>query len=117
MEETKEQVQEQTNSTVKSRSAKKTNEQVQQTTVEVQQEKKEQRIYVGPGSVQLNQYTVVENEFPFHIQELIDKCPTIEKLFVPVTKFTEIEPKVGKKGTLEHRDYQKVVDFLNGKGE
>lgn len=107
---------EQTSTTKTKASNKNIAPEVQVEIVEVSP-KKEQLIYIGPGSVQLNQYTVIENEFPLHIKELITKCPEIEKLFVPVTKFTNIEPRVAKKGTLEHRHYQKVVDFLSGKGE
>ena len=83
--------------------------------VEIQSPKVEQRIYIGPNMLQLTSYTVVESDFPLHIKELFKKCPSVEKLFVPVAELTIAEPRTKKSGTMEHRHYRKVLEFINGK--
>lgn len=74
-----------------------------------------QRIYLGPNILGLPTYTVVETEFPQHIKGFIKDCPEIEKLFVPINEMAKVEKRVKEKGTLEHRWYQKVKDYKNGK--
>lgn len=78
-----------------------------------------QRIYVGPGSIELQRYAVVEKEYPVHIAELVKKCPAIDKLFVPIANFTAVEQKIAKTGTLENKKFQEVAEFLakSRKGE
>lgn len=76
-------------------------------------EKPTQRIYVGPGSAELQRYVVVEKEFPVHIAELVEKCPAIDKLFVPIANFVEVEKKISKNGTLENKKFHEVAEFLN----
>lgn len=81
--------------------------------------KPEQLIYIGPSLLEITTYTVVKNGYPSHIQGLIKNCPSVQKLFVPVDKFTSLEPKTKQKGTLEYRYYNDVIDYIkNGrKGE
>jgi len=71
-----------------------------------------QRIYIGPNTLQLAKYTVIEGEMPVHIQSLAKKCPSIEKLFVPVEKFTALELKTKTKGSIEYRRFQDVLDYF-----
>lgn len=71
-----------------------------------------QRIYVGPGSIELQRYVVVESEYPVHIAELVEKCPAIDKLFVPIANFTAVEQKIAKTGSLENKKFQEVAEFL-----
>lgn len=71
-----------------------------------------QRIYVGPGSVELQRYVVVEKEYPAHIAELVEKCPAIDKLFVPIANFAAVEKKIGKNGTLENKKFHEIAEFL-----
>ena len=71
-----------------------------------------QLIYIGPNMLQLTAYTVIESDVPVHIQSLIEKCPSIEKLFVPIEKFTALEPKAKTKGTIEHRHFQNVLEYI-----
>lgn len=71
-----------------------------------------QRIYVGPGSIELQRYVVVENEYPAHFAELVEKCPAIDRLFVPITNFATVEQKIAKVGTLENKKFQEVAEFL-----
>ena len=78
-----------------------------------------QKIYVGPNLLGLPTYTVVESDFTEHINGFIEKCPEIEKLFVPIAEMANTEQRAKIKGTLEHRHYQKVMAFKidGGKGE
>lgn len=70
-----------------------------------------QKIYVGPNILGLPKYTVIETEFTAHIKGFIEKCPSIEKLFVPILDMAEIESRTKEKGTLEYRHYQNVATF------
>ena len=73
-----------------------------------------QRIYVGPNLLALPTYTVVEAEFTPHHKELIEKCPSIGELFVPIADMANVESRAKTKGTLEHRHYNKVIAYRNG---
>lgn len=72
------------------------------------------RIYVGPPSLQITKYTVLESDFPPHLQPLVEQCPDVAKLFVPIADLQTAEARIAKKGTLEHRAYNNVVEFLKG---
>ena len=82
-------------------------------------EKKElpQRIYVGPNLLELQKYTVMEDGFTPHVEELIKKCPSIKKLFVPIKSMALTEERAGTRGTLEHRHFNKIITYASGKGE
>lgn len=71
------------------------------------------KIYIGPNLLELTTYTVISDAVPVHIEAAIKACPSIEKLIVPIKDFSNKENKIRKKGTLEHRYYQDVIDFLN----
>jgi hypothetical protein len=71
------------------------------------------KIYIGPNLLQMIKYTVLSNEIPVHVQSLIDKCPAVEKLIVEINDLAEKESKIAKKGTLEHRYYQEIIDYAN----
>lgn len=72
------------------------------------------RIYVGPPSLQITKYTVLESDFPPHLQTLVEQCPDVAKLFVPIADLQAAEARIAKKGTLEHRAYNNVFEFLKG---
>lgn len=78
---------------------------------------KEKRIYIGPNMLQLTTYTVIENEYPVHIKDLVSKCPDIDKLFVSVDSLVEAEKRAKTKGTLEYRYYTNIVEFNSKRGE
>lgn len=82
---------------------------------EVHKEKVPQKIYVGPNMLGLPKYTVVESVKTPHIQNFIKECPEVEKLFVAIEKMPETESRIKQKGTLEHRHFNKVVEFKAGK--
>lgn len=77
----------------------------------------DQKIYIGPNLLSMTTYTVIGGAFPLHIEDLIKKCPAIEKLCVPITDFVESEKRAKTKGTLEHKQYKKILEFMQGKGE
>ena len=86
--------------------------------VPVHQEKVPQKIYVGPNLLGLPKYTVVESIKVPHVQKFIEDCAAIEKLFVAIGEMAETESRAKQKGTLEHRHYNKVVEFAQvGKGD
>lgn len=76
-----------------------------------------QKIYIGPNLLSMTTYTVIEGEYPLHIDELIKKCPAIGKLCIPVANFVEAEKRAKTKGTLEHRQFNKILEFMQGKGD
>lgn len=84
-------------------------------TPEIHKEKIPQKIYVGPNLLGLPKYTVVESIKTPHIQSFIKDCAEIEKLFVPIDKMAEIESRINQKGTLEHRYFNKALEFKVGK--
>lgn len=83
----------------------------------VHKEKVSQKIYVGPNLLGLTKYTVVESTKVAHVQTFVKDCPGIEKLFVPIEKMAETEARIGQKGTLENRHFNKVAEFKAGKGD
>ena len=87
------------------------------TTTPVHKQKICQQIYVGPNLLGLPKYTVVESTKVAHVQNFVNDCPEIEKLFVPIEKMTETEARIAQKGTLEHRYFNKVAEFKAGKGD
>lgn len=75
------------------------------------------KIYIGPNLLSMTTYTVIDGALPLHIEDLIKKCPAIEKLCVPITDFVESEKRAKTKGTLEHRQFNKILEFMQGKGD
>jgi len=82
-------------------------------TTDTAQAKASPRIYIGPNLLEMIKYTVLANEVPAHIKALIEKCPAVEKLIVDIKDIAEKESKIVKKGTLEHRYYQEVIEYAN----
>lgn len=72
-----------------------------------------QKIYVGPNILGLPKYTVVETTFTPHINSFIEKCPEIEKLFVPILEMAEVESRTKVKGTLENRYFNTIREFYS----
>lgn len=114
-----------TNEQIKT-NAKATTKQVAQVVVSAVNENKKpihkenvhQKIYIGPNLLGLPKYTVVASIDTPHIKGFIKDCSDIEKLFVPINKMAETEVRTKQKGTLEHRHYNKITEFIkNGKGE
>lgn len=81
---------------------------VKKTTVK----KSERRIYIGPNTAPLKQFTVVESEYPMHIKDLVNDCPAVDKLFVPIADLATAAVRTNKLGTLENRHYKDVQKFI-----
>lgn len=75
-----------------------------------------QRIYVGPGRPGLITNTVYSNGYPIFVAEMIEECPSIEKLMVKITDYATSKARVGEKGTVENTHAQKVLDYYKGEG-
>lgn len=76
-----------------------------------------QRIYVGPNFAELQKYTVAKDGLTPHMKDVIKRCPSVGKLFVKIEDMAYTENRVSEKGTLEHRHFNKVVEYANGKDE
>lgn len=92
-------------------------EEAEENKTPVHKEEVPQKIYVGPNLLGLTKYTVIESEITPHIQSFVKDCPEINKLIVPIEKMAITEARIREKGTLEHRHYNKVQEFKNGKGD
>lgn len=71
-----------------------------------------QKIYVGPNILGLPTYTVIETDFTPHIKSFIEKCPDIQKLFVPIAEMSVVESRTKVKGTLENRYFNAINEFI-----
>lgn len=76
-----------------------------------------QRIYVGPNFAELQKYTVAKDGLTPHMEDVIKKCPSVGKLFVKIEDMAYVEGRVNEKGTLEHRHFNKIFEYANGKDE
>lgn len=77
-------------------------------------------IYVGEniGNI-LKQYAVYAKGIPKEqpeIKTLLENCPTLEKLFLPIHQLNDWEQKVKQKGSLEWKRFQMVKAFFKNKG-
>ena len=78
----------------------------------------ERLIYMGPnlpGGV-LHRSTVYKGGLPTQAKELIEKCPALEQLFVPVGEMAAVENDIGRAGTPAHAFYGEVVEFIKTGG-
>jgi len=83
----------------------------------IAQKKSEALIYCGPslpGGL-LNKYTVYQNGLPAHLEEQLKECPSIKRLFVPVSIFPEVEMKIATAGSAENVWYQEILSYIQGK--
>jgi len=82
------------------------------------QGKVERLIYCGPNlpGGKLTKYRVFKGGIPEYLNELIDKCPEIKMLFVPVAELTRANRAVDTKGTPEQIAYEKVMKFISKGG-
>ncbi len=79
---------------------------------------KDKVIYCGPnipGGL-LTKYRVFKCGIPEYLDELIDKCPEIKSLFVPIADLPKADRAVGTKGTPEQMAYEKVMKFISKGG-
>ena len=74
---------------------------------------KERLIYIGPNMLSLTAFTVLESGYPHHIEVLVKKCPDVGKLFVPISELAEAQSRTQRKGTIEHRRFTKVLEYIS----
>lgn len=72
----------------------------------------DKRIYVGPGRPGLITNTVYDGGYPIYVKEMMEECPAIEKLMVKIKDYTKAKENINKKGTIENRHAQKVIDYF-----
>ena len=51
---------------------------------------------------------------PPHLQELIEKCPSIAALLVPISSLAATEKAIMSKGTQEHYFFTEVQKYIKG---
>ena len=60
-----------------------------------------QMIYVGPSlGAMLPRFSCFQGEFPPHVSQLIEKYPTLEKLFVPADQLAAARRDMTDPGSL-----------------
>lgn len=74
------------------------------------------RIYVGPGKPGLITNTVYDGDFPIYVKQMIEECPAIGKLMVKISDYAKAKENVGKTGTVEIGNAQRVLDYFKDKG-
>ena len=68
-------------------------------------------IYCGPSlpaRYGLRQYTVFLGPLPGHVQQLIEKCPAIKALMVPVAELAAVKTAMQKVGSVEAVMYNEI---------
>ena len=73
-----------------------------------------QLIYIGPnipGGV-LHRYSVFRGGISEHLNGLIEKCPAIRSLFVPVSQLATVEKALSSIGPAEHTLYREVIAYF-----
>lgn len=72
---------------------------------------KEATVYVGPRlpGGKLGRFVAFrEGVVPIYVQKLIDECPALKSLFVPVSKLAEVQLKLSQGESLEAARFEEV---------
>jgi hypothetical protein len=71
----------------------------------------EPRVYCGPSlpKAKITSKAVFKGGLPKHVIDLIELCPEIGRLTVPVSKFSDTLKRISTKGTEENRLYQVIL--------
>lgn len=71
-------------------------------------------IYCGPNltSKGLMQNTVFIR-YPEHLKNILEQCPSIKALIVPINELANIKQNIIKKGTYENSSYNEVLKFIS----
>ena len=80
---------------------------------------REQLIYIGPNipGGTLHRYQVYRGGIPEHLAQIIEKCPAIRSLFVPVANFAAAEQALAMTGSAEHTLFREVASFTTKGGK
>jgi hypothetical protein len=79
----------------------------------------EPTIYTGPAlpGGQLARYTVFrEGKLMPHIQALVDECPALNKMIVPVSRLAETERKLSDSSSMEAGRFAEINKHFRNKG-
>lgn len=70
-------------------------------------------IYVGPNLNSLSKNKIFKcGELMPHVQQLIDECPVIKQLIVPVTELGATQEKLKDSSSVESSFYKKVENHF-----
>ncbi|MDR7865161.1 MAG: hypothetical protein RIN56_00005, partial [Sporomusaceae bacterium] len=69
-----------------------------------------------PGGA-LQQHTVFKGKLPAHLDRLIEKCPAIKALCVPVSSLAATQKDLAVTGSPAHIAYGQVLDYLRKGGK
>jgi len=71
-------------------------------------------IYCGPSlpNGMLNRYSVYKNGIPIHLKSVYEKSEALRGLLVSVSKFSNVEKKLGELGSEERRLFQKIEEEI-----
>lgn len=74
------------------------------------------KIYIGPSVNHglLTKYTVYKNGLPKSLDEHLEKCPQLKRMFVDVDKMTEFENEVNDKTSAMHVFFNAVKEYFKG---
>jgi hypothetical protein len=68
-------------------------------------------IYLGPnlpGGVLLKGKVFIGG-IPDHLRPVVESCPAIRRLTVPLSSMIKTSERIGRRGTPEHRDYYEAA--------
>ncbi|MBP1924594.1 hypothetical protein J2Z76_000447 [Sedimentibacter acidaminivorans] len=69
-------------------------------------------VYCGPSFAgRLQQFSIYKNGIPPYIDKEMEKCPSISKLFVPISKLAITREKLRNQGSKENQLYQNILKF------
>lgn len=78
----------------------------------VESARREATIYVGPnipGGSLVRNTVFRDGVAPRHVQIIVERCPAIQLLIVPVSKLAATQQKLIQRGTMENTKYQEIV--------
>ena len=74
--------------------------------------KTELLVYCGPSFTgQLQQFTVLKDDIPSHMDNHIENCPDIQSLLVPTSKLAVTREKLRTEGSKENQIYKKILEY------
>ena len=78
----------------------------------IKKKKADTLIYCGPSFPgRLQQYSVFRGGVPKYLDNLIEECPNIKSMIVPISKLAITRDKLNKKGSRENQLYKNILDY------
>ena len=73
--------------------------------------KREQLIYIGPNvpGGMLQRYQVFRGGIPEHVKQIVEKCPAVKSLFVPVDGFAAAEQEISRAGSANNALFKEIL--------